>query len=231
MEFRACEFKRYEPHFNSNFVAIDYEDLVEIKSLAHNTVVVSFKGEQEQFVHKFMDSKCHQTTFEYEVDNYLNLVGISGVPVLRALVQKSRLNQGFLILYINGPNLWAMVKNGPLEDESLLLDITEKIVHVAADLEERNFYHEDLKCSNIVREHSTGDIYFIDFGGGRTEGMYLEDREHCAKPDAVGALFTLGRTIWYGPQPSLEIVLRWIEFRIRERLRSSRIANKAMFKR
>jgi hypothetical protein len=26
--------------------------------------------------------------------------------------------------------------------------------------------------------------------------MYLEERENCAKPDAIGALFTLGRTIW-----------------------------------
>ena len=81
MEFKPCEFKRYEPHFNSNFAAINYEDLVKIKSLTHNTIVVSFKG--EQFVHKFMNSKCHQITFEYEVDNYLNLVGVSGVPVLR----------------------------------------------------------------------------------------------------------------------------------------------------
>jgi serine/threonine protein kinase len=190
-----CAFKRYEPHFNSDFDTIDYQDLVEIKDLTPKAKVVSF--EEKKFVYKFMTSGCLQSTFEHEVENYRKLDGISGLPLLRAVVRKSQLNTGLLISYIDGPNLWKMVEEGPLKDELLLLDITKKIVHVAANLEAHDFYHEDLKCSNIIREKSSGEIYFIDLGGGRTEGMYREQRENWVAPaQAVDAVFTLGRTIW-----------------------------------
>lgn len=79
-----------------------------------------------------------------------------------------------------------------MKDESALLDITARVVQVATNLENHNFYHEDLKCSNIVRQQSTGDIYFIDLGVGQTEGMYREE----GRGYASDALFTLGRALW-----------------------------------
>ena len=82
----------------------------------------------------------------------------------------------------------------------MLLDITFKIIRLAADLERHKFYHEDLKCTNIIRRHADGEIFFIDLGGGLTRGMYREERESVIRygdgPDATDALFTLGRTLW-----------------------------------
>ena len=83
--------------------------------------------------------------------------------------------------------------------EELLLDITFKIIRLAADLERRKFYHEDLKCSNIMRRDADGELFFIDLGGGLTQGMNREERESVIcdhGPDAIDALFTLGRTLW-----------------------------------
>ena len=94
--------------------------------------------------------------------------------------------------YIEGFDLSTIVEKGLFKDHQLLLNITARIVQVATDLENHNFYHEDLKCSNIVQQQSTGDIYFIDLGGGQTEGMYREER----RGEASDALFTLGRTLW-----------------------------------
>jgi hypothetical protein len=51
-------------------------------------------------------------------------------------------------------------------DESVVLDITARIVQVSTNSENHNFYHEDLKCKNIVRQQSTGDIYFIGLRDG-----------------------------------------------------------------
>src|SRR5271167_2453363 len=77
--------------------------------------------------------------------------------------------------------------------EELLLDITFKIIRLATDLEQRKFYHEDLKCCNIIRRHADGEIVFIDLGGGLTRGMYREERESVIKydggPDAADTLW------------------------------------------
>lgn len=195
--FLGCEFKCFMPQFNSDFVSVDHDDLLELHGLKPNIKVVSFNG--QQFVYKFMIKKDFQNTFETEVRNYRRLAGVPGVPVLRAVVQKGGLIQGILISYIEGPDLWQAVCDRVFKDESALLDITIKIIQLAASLEKLNFYHEDLKCSNIVWNPSNGDIYFIDLAGGLTAGMYREERSTYLTfngPDPCDALFTLGRTLW-----------------------------------
>ena len=197
LQFNTCEFKPYQPHFNSDYSAVDHDDLIDVKPLRHNVKLVSFRG--ELFIYKFMTLRCYQFTFETEVDNYRKLAGASGIPTLTAVVRKEGLIQGLLISYIEGPDLWSSVKNTEIPDDALLLDITYRIIRIAANLERLKFYHEDLKCSNIVRRHTDGELYFIDFGGGLTEGMYREDRVSSTSydgPEAIDALFTLGRTLW-----------------------------------
>jgi len=188
--FTACDFKPYEPRFNTDFPSVFDEDLTEIKELKPHIKVVSFHG--EPYLYKQMRKYQFQYSFEDEVKNYRKLAGVTGLPVLRAVVQKSDSIQGILISYIEGVDLWTAVADGLLKDESVLLSITAKIVQLAANLENHNFYHEDLKCSNIVLQQSTGDIYFIDLGGGQTPGMYREER----RGEASDAIFTLGRTLW-----------------------------------
>jgi hypothetical protein len=102
-------------------------------------------------------------------------------------------------LLIEGIDLWSAVYNAVMGSEELLLDITFKVIRLAAHLERREFYHEDLKCTNIVQRHADGELFFIDFGGGLTRGMYRAERESLLLsqgPDATDALFTLGRTLW-----------------------------------
>lgn len=195
--FTPCEFMRYVPHFNSDFVSVDHEELVDLKELSCNVQLVSFRG--HQFAHKFITPGRYQNSFETEVENYKKLAGVSGIPELTAVVRKEGLIQGLLMTYIEGIDLWSAVYNAGLRDEKLLLDITFKIIRLAADLERREFYHEDLKCSNIVRRDADSEVFFIDLGGGLTEGMYREERESVLRsqgPDATDALFTLGRTLW-----------------------------------
>lgn len=198
LKFSVCEFKPYRPHFNSDFCAVDHDELIDLEQLKYNVTLVSFQG--DKFVYKFMTQKGYQNTFETEAINYkkLILVGAAGVPVLRAVVRKAGLIQGLLVSYIEGSDLRSAVQNGDIQDE-LLLNITYRIIKLAADLERIQFYHEDLKCSNIVRRDADGELYFIDFGGGFTEGMYREERlNHIwfKGLDASDALFMLGRTIW-----------------------------------
>ncbi|HEU0048970.1 MAG TPA: hypothetical protein VFQ43_15365 [Nitrososphaera sp.] len=196
--FEVCEYKPYVPHFNSDFVSVDHDELLDVKEITHNVKVVSFRG--QQFVHKFITPGRYQNSFEMEVENYKKLAGAPGVPHLTAVVRKEGLVQGLLMSYIDGIDLWSAVyDDAGMQDEQLLLDITFKLIRLAADLERRNFYHEDLKCTNIMRRHADGQLFFIDLGGGLTEGMYRHDREsvlYSQGPDATDALFTLGRTIW-----------------------------------
>jgi serine/threonine protein kinase len=197
LEFTPCEFRSYVPHFNSDFVTVDHQELVNLKELSRNVNLVSFRG--QQFAYKFITPGRHQNTFETEVENYKKLAGVSGIPKLTAVVRKEGLLQGLLMSYIEGIDLWSAVYNARIWAEELLLDITLKVIRLAADLERRKFYHEDLKCSNIVRRHADGELFFIDLGGGLTEGMYREERESVLwsqGPDATDALFTLGRTLW-----------------------------------
>lgn len=71
-----------------------------------------------------------------------------------------------------------------IEGDEKLLDITHLIITVAVKLEQRDVYHQDLKCQNIIRRRPNGGIYFIDFGAG-TEGMY--PTEHGAMNRSQGA--------------------------------------------
>lgn len=197
LEFTECQFKTYQPHFNSNCRAVDHEELTYVRTLKQNVVVVSFSG--DKFVYKFMTPKCYQNTFETEVDNYKKLEGVEGIPLLKAVVRKAGCIQGFLMYYIEGTDLWSAVQKKGMWDEQLLVDITHRIIRLAARLELRKFYHEDLKCENIVRRDVDGEIFFIDFGGGWTEGMYREERIQYIwfkGLDSTDALFNLGRTIW-----------------------------------
>jgi tRNA A-37 threonylcarbamoyl transferase component Bud32 len=195
--FEVCEYKPYVPHFNTDFVSVDHDELVDVKEITHNVKVVSFRG--QQFVHKFITPGRYQNSFEAEVENYKKLAGAQGVPHLTAVVRKKGLTQGLLMSYIDGIDLWSAVYDAGMRDERFLLDVTFKLIRLAADLERRDFYHEDLKCTNVVRRHADGQLFFIDLGGGLTEGMYRLGREivlHTQGPDASDALFTLGRTMW-----------------------------------
>jgi tRNA A-37 threonylcarbamoyl transferase component Bud32 len=192
-------FETYIPRFNnSGFPAIDEVSLTTVKQLKRNIEVVSFN--QQLYVHKFMTLHCQQISFETEVQNYIKLAGARGLPMLHAVVYKNAIPQGLLISYINGIDLWSAIESNKLDGgESQLFDITYRIIHLAADLEERGFYHEDLKCSNIIYQDSDGQIFFVDFAGGLTKGMYREDRlTHLVfnGPEACDALFCLGRTLW-----------------------------------
>ena len=82
--FTTCDFKPYEPHFNTDFVSVDYEDLVELKELKSHVKVVSFEG--NQYVYKSMRKDQFQNSFEDEVENYRKLAGVAGLPALRAVV-------------------------------------------------------------------------------------------------------------------------------------------------
>src|SRR5438876_226095 len=108
----VCEFKSYIPHFNSDFVAVDHDELVDVKQLTDNIKVVSFR--QQQFVYKFITPGRSQNSFETEVENYKKLADVPGIPHLTAVVRKEGLIQGLLMSYIEGLDLWSAVTSGVL---------------------------------------------------------------------------------------------------------------------
>jgi hypothetical protein len=68
-------------------------------------------------------------------------------------------------------------------------------------LESVGFYHTDLKCINIVRQHSNKKIIFVDFPGGLTDGWYKpghgsEFKIMHLKLEASDAVYILGKTLW-----------------------------------
>jgi predicted Ser/Thr protein kinase len=200
LSFHVIPFKPFQPRFNSNLdLVIDYEDLVirPDRQLTKNVQVVTF--ENQLFVHKFMTADSEQCDFETEVERYQVLNGYGGVPEFRGVVRRDGLLQGILISYIDGDNLWTMVTEQMIKEDAELLDITYHIIEIAAKLEQRGVYHQDLKCQNIVRCRSSGDIYFIDFGTGMTDGMYLSKdgpRMRYHGVDAADAMYILGMTLW-----------------------------------
>jgi len=209
LDYKECPFKPFQPQFNSTFHAVDHDDLIIERHITDSVAIVSF--ENERFIYKFMTDSCFQRSFETEERNYLALAGVSGISGLRAVVRKAGVVQGLLTSYIEGKDLWSVAQNSDNIEESELFDITNRIVQLASVLEEQNFYHEDLKCSNVIRRDSDGELFFVDLGGGKTRGMYRPDREThiilygC---DAVDALFTLGRTLWslwMGTHPSSSV--------------------------
>jgi hypothetical protein len=81
----------------------------------------------------------------------------------------------------------------------MLKDITRRIIEVAIKLEAQLFYHNDLKCQNIVRRHCDGEIFFIDLGPGMTEPMYRQNRGAVIRRHGANAkdgMYILGKTLW-----------------------------------
>jgi serine/threonine protein kinase len=195
-EFVVCQFREFKPQFNTTLGLVDHDNLSFERYLKKNVAIVQFQN--ERFVYKFMDTTCLQATFETEERNYRKLADVSGIPRLNAAVSKGEVVQGLLISYIDGDDLWSVAGDSALDD-SELLNITYGIIQLAAVLEERQFYHQDLKCSNIVRRRRDGKLFFVDLAGGLTKDMYRHEREYhilCNGFDAADGLFSLGRTIW-----------------------------------
>lgn len=121
------------------------------------------------------------------------------MPALKAVVLNPRLppdHPGLLISYIEGDDLrelyWDLW-------QSELLDITERVIRLAADLEDRKFYHQDVKCNNILRRREDGEIFFIDFEQDVRESMYPAKWDkwirHKRIVSPLHALFALGRSL------------------------------------
>jgi hypothetical protein len=116
---------------------------------------------------------------------------------LAAVVQRDGLNQGLLLEFIDGENLGFSAIG---KSETELVGITYEIIEVAAGLEKVGYYGGDLKCANILQKKD-GAIYFVDFGGGATEGFYPEEsewkilNEEVSMP-VVDGIYILGKALW-----------------------------------
>lgn len=191
----VCNAKPCQYRFNSDYRSVDYLDPTPIENgiITENIHRVAF--EKADYIHKFMCWKSDQGSFEREVRNYIKLKGCDGVAALRAVVKREGVIQGLLIPYIDGDNLWDAV----IESEAEPLDITYRIIQIAAGLEKVGYYNEDLKCQNIVRRRSDNALFFIDFAGGLTDGFFRKASLHnlmTEKMDAKDGLFTLGKMLW-----------------------------------
>jgi serine/threonine protein kinase len=199
-EYHICEFKPYRPQFNSDVTPVlKYEELSvhTSRKLALNVQIVKFEG--ELYVHKFMTNDSSQHEFEGEVQRYQLLKSSPGVPEFKGVVQAGGILQGFLISYIDGEDLWTIVTQNTMIGEGVLLDFTRRIIEVAVKLEERGFYHQDLKCPNIIRRQCDGEIFFIDLGPGTTEHMYRQERGAVIRrngADVTDGMYILGKTLW-----------------------------------
>jgi serine/threonine protein kinase len=203
LRMETCDFIPFVPHFNSDLEpVVDWEDLKHLDSPHHrfpsHLRLVSFRGKLLAF--KFMDRDREQCEFEAELRRYPMLKDCDDVPKFEGLVRKDGKLVGFLMTYIEGDNLYNLLKSGDVKGEPELLRITRRIVEIAAALEERDFYHQDLKLTNIVLRLSDRAIFFIDFGAGVTQGMFKPQREDMILsegPEAEDALYTLGMTLWW----------------------------------
>jgi hypothetical protein len=74
-----------------------------------------------------MTPKCHQISFEAEVENYKKMTGVAAVPELKAVVRKPELVHGLLMYYIEGSDLLYVIQNGDIPEEELL-NITYRIM-------------------------------------------------------------------------------------------------------
>jgi len=181
--------------FNSDYTAVPHEDLIPVVDgeITDNVHIVSYQ--EMLYVYKFMWQQSYQQHFEKEVQRYASLRGFEGILELKAVVMERGMVRGLLIPYVDGDDLWKGAK--PSEPE--LLEITCRIIEIAAGLEAAGIYHEDLKCQNILRRRSDGAIYFIDFSGGLTEGFFrkeaFDDLIH-GRVTAREGLYILGKTLW-----------------------------------
>ena len=179
--------------FNADYKTVDFTDLTTIFSITHNVHVVMFQG--AKYIHKSTFRGSSQSSFEKEFDHYVKYQRCQGLPSLAAVVKREGMIRGLLLSYIDGENLGAAA----IKSESLLLDITYRIIAIAAGLEEVGCYHYDLKCANIIRRRSDGAIYFIDFGPGATEGFFPEEAEDdifFGRPNPPAGIYILGKTLW-----------------------------------
>ena len=181
--------------FNSDYHAVRYEDITPVVDgeITENVHIVSYQN--IQYVHKFMWRHSYQASFEKEVERYIRLKECDGVLPLKAVVKRNGVVQGLLIPYIEGEDLWTAA----IKSEPELLNITYRIIKITAGLEDAGFYHEDLKCSNIVRRRSDGALYFVDFAGGLTGGFYREEAINELAEGNVNAkegMYILGKTLW-----------------------------------
>ena len=189
--------------FNCDFRAIDYEDLSAIASgkLTSKVEVVLFQN--TKYVHKFMTSD-DQESFETEAMIYLQLRGCDGVLELEAVVRRNGYVQGLLIPYVEGDNLCDV----SIKREAERLQVTYRIMEIAAGLEKKGYYHQDLKCQNIVQRKSDGALYFIDWAQGITQGFYPPDSRDDLDDGIVepkAGLFILGKTLlqlWTSSHPT-----------------------------
>jgi len=181
--------------FNCDFHAVDYEDLSPVDNgrITDNVDIVMFQG--TKYIHKFMIQGSHQESFEKETMNYCQLSGCEGVLALKAVVKRGAHIQGLMIPYIEGDNLWE----ASIEREDELCRVTFRIIEIAASLEKVGYYHQDLKCQNIIQRESSGELFFIDFAGGITDGFYPPESEadlQDGKVDARTGMYILGKTVW-----------------------------------
>src|SRR5579862_2914876 len=112
--------------------------------ITNNVHIVTYQN--IRYVYKFMWRQSYQESFEKEVERYIRLRECDGVLQLKAVVIRNGVVQGLLIPYIDGEDLWTAARTSEPE----LLSITYRIIGIAAGLENVGFYHEDLKCQNIV---------------------------------------------------------------------------------
>jgi serine/threonine protein kinase len=192
---RAIPFRPIEERaFNaSDYRTIDFEALTVVRPIARCVTLVQYNG--QQYAYKYITREDRQWTFETEFKVYLKIRGCAGVPELIAVITHHGRIRGFLLTFIDGENLAE--KHVP---RNLLPDAIRQVIDIAADLEQRGFYHSDLKGTNIVRREKDGEIFIIDFGGpGVTEDWCKESllskywKEPIQAPDAI---YILGKTIW-----------------------------------
>lgn len=195
LQFSKMKGKPLQFAFNSDYHAVQYDDLTHFANgkIVGNVHIVPYQN--SQYVHKFVWPRSYQQHFEREAERYCRLKECDGILPLRAVVKRDGVVQGLLITYIDGKNLWtAEIKSDPE-----LLKITYRIIEIASSLESVGFYHEDLKCQNIVRRRSDGALYFVDLVGGLTDGFYREeafDDLFDGNVTAKEGMYILGKTLW-----------------------------------
>ena len=194
LEFAARPAKPLEDGaFNADYRTVDFGELTTIFSFTRNVHVVTFQG--AKYVHKSTYTGSLQNCFEKEFNRYVKIQHCQGIPSLAAVVKRDGMIRGLLISYIDGENLGYTA----IKSESELLDITYKIISIAASLESVGYYHEDLKCENIIRRRYDGAIYFIDFEPGQTDDFYPEEARHdliFGRINSTSGIYILGKTLW-----------------------------------
>jgi hypothetical protein len=96
-----------------------------------------------KYIHKLMDRFSCQRRFETEVLRY----GIKWLPRSCRVEGGYEAEQGLLLPYIEGDELWNLVEGG-----QELPHVTDRIIEIARNMEKVGVYHEELKCQNIIKQ-------------------------------------------------------------------------------